>query len=491
MEKITLEYSHILMITFSNPIIKSNLQYCKYDSNLLIPQDVQNTRLKIVIKRNNTLLTFEIIGRWCSQCRIIYLQKQEYDQSSLNAKKLINFKLSLKSKKSLSEPAKPAQKKQLLTKKGFVIHTPTKAPVHTPTKAPVHTPTKAPVHTPIKAPVHTPIKAPVTLSIEKNSEARKIIIPKPKKPETLKKPVSGKTQKAIKPNPKKSLLKLGMDKIIFTMKDDKNLLVTCEKKDVKITWGYAAADCVFYYNHTTGIPITNSKSIFAQASTFSIPIIKSTPVRFDLPLKNIIPGPNKPLPVKASLTHTSHSIVPGRQIAIITNKFKCSVHHHELESIIAEIPVKKLFEGLGTLEVPAGFCKTCSQYYILSSIYDEMLKEYEEDGCLLSRFKCVDGSIVGPNLYSTTDTWSNQSPLRICGYSVSLESGLSEQRRRLILDFIIDQKILSREEVKSYLNFFITKSSKLKSMVCAIEKWKSDLLYISKYKGIKKVFLGV
>lgn len=67
------------------------------------------------------------------------------------------------------------------------------------------------------------------------------------------------------------------------------------------------------------------------------------------------------------------------------------------------------------------------------------------------------------------------------GYNVSQVCDISDKKRQDILKFIIDNKILSKNEVISYLNFFISQKQGISNMGQAISKWKKDREFIEKY----------
>lgn len=66
--------------------------------------------------------------------------------------------------------------------------------------------------------------------------------------------------------------------------------------------------------------------------------------------------------------------------------------------------------------------------------------------------------------------------------------GLTDEHRQRILTFIIDNNILSKSEIISYFNFFISQKQKMDNMKWAIMKWNRDREFVEKYKndeGIK------
>ena len=69
------------------------------------------------------------------------------------------------------------------------------------------------------------------------------------------------------------------------------------------------------------------------------------------------------------------------------------------------------------------------------------------------------------------------------GYNVSKVEGLSNESRQKILAIIIDNKILSKTEIISYLDFFINQRLSLNNMKDAVAKWKEDRKFVENYKN--------
>ena len=68
------------------------------------------------------------------------------------------------------------------------------------------------------------------------------------------------------------------------------------------------------------------------------------------------------------------------------------------------------------------------------------------------------------------------------GYSVSQEEGLTNAARRKILALIVDYKILTKNEIIGYLDFFISQRKNQSRYERAIDKWKQDREFISEYR---------
>lgn len=68
------------------------------------------------------------------------------------------------------------------------------------------------------------------------------------------------------------------------------------------------------------------------------------------------------------------------------------------------------------------------------------------------------------------------------GYNVSQMEGLTDTGRQKILAVIIDNKIMSKSEIISYIDFFISQRSSNSRMEVAISKWEADREFIENYR---------
>lgn len=67
-------------------------------------------------------------------------------------------------------------------------------------------------------------------------------------------------------------------------------------------------------------------------------------------------------------------------------------------------------------------------------------------------------------------------------YNVSETTGLSSTARQKILAVIIDNNILSKSGIISYLDFFIRQRSHMSNMETAISKWEEDEEFVEHYR---------
>ena len=87
---------------------------------------------------------------------------------------------------------------------------------------------------------------------------------------------------------------------------------------------------------------------------------------------------------------------------------------------------------------------------------------------------------------------AQESLLRQYGYNVNANEGLSSDRRKRILQILVDNHIMTKSEIVSYLKFFISQRKNNSSMKIAVEKWNSDKAFIENYKigSLQNYYVG-
>lgn len=183
-------------------------------------------------------------------------------------------------------------------------------------------------------------------------------------------------------------------------------------------------------------------------------------------------------------TPTSKYVVKPQDFMIKVQNFSCISKGHKLESVQAEIVIRSHNgKGITSKLIPAGYCQQCKHYYILSSIYEEYYFLMKDALCdfvneqHLSKF--LDERSIREKYLDFKD-YKNESVLKKCGYSVSQKDDLRDYERLQILESIIkDYKILSKQEVMTFINWLIRQHQSNPLQIHAIQKWKADLLAIA------------
>lgn len=187
---------------------------------------------------------------------------------------------------------------------------------------------------------------------------------------------------------------------------------------------------------------------------------------------------------KGKIKTISNFIVKPQDFIIKVQNFNCLSKGHTLESVQAEIVIRSHNgKGITSKLIPAGYCQQCKHYYILSSIYEEYYFLMKDALCdfvneqHLSKF--LDERSIREKYLDFKD-YKNESVLKKCGYSVSQKDDLRDYERLQILESIIkDYKILSKQEVMTFINWLIRQHQSNPLQIHAIQKWKADLLAIA------------
>lgn len=156
--------------------------------------------------------------------------------------------------------------------------------------------------------------------------------------------------------------------------------------------------------------------------------------------------------------------------------FKCMHSQHQVSDVTAAVKVVGNNGKAQLVKISAGYCKQCKIYFILESTYAK-LKSMGVILCRISDEKSYIKSfqVNGMKL-------AQESILMQFGYTVSQEEDLSATKRHKILAVIIDHKVLSKSEIISYLDFFISQKQNQSIYELAISKWETDREFIQNYR---------
>ena len=146
---------------------------------------------------------------------------------------------------------------------------------------------------------------------------------------------------------------------------------------------------------------------------------------------------------------------------------KCLRDHHAVTCVNALIP-----NAYGkTVSLNVNYCTDCKRFFISYEEYCHYLKIH---GTLLVKI-----ILLQNDDYSDYDgNLAAASPLKLCGYSVSMEKGLTTTARQNLLTTVIHNGIMKKSEVIRYLNWFITmQGSKFGNEIAKL-KWEEDLRFV-------------
>lgn len=183
--------------------------------------------------------------------------------------------------------------------------------------------------------------------------------------------------------------------------------------------------------------------------------------------------------------NTKRKVTIGiKDFVVRRHVFQCMHKKHKLEDLDAVFKIMNKNIQMEEVIVPVGYCKQCKTYFILESTYQQLCKK----GIVACR--STDEKSYLNQTYMNGKKLAQESILMQFGYTVSQAEGLSEERRQKILSVLVDNHILTKNEIISYLDFFISQR-KSDKFALAVAKWELDRKYISNYKAGEYSRIGV
>jgi len=188
--------------------------------------------------------------------------------------------------------------------------------------------------------------------------------------------------------------------------------------------------------------------------------------------------PTSVAPPPDPLEDLRHVSIGLKNVLIRDNSFQCS--NHKKIALAGEVPVLVRNGTIETYLIPIWYCETCRCFFVL----DQTFKDLKKRGVIVCQVTDYETYKKVQNFHPWYDIpkskWKEISPLRLCGYYVSVQNGkeLTDKQRQGILEEIVDNEILPKDRVLSYLAFF----KKNLGGQSAKDKWQSDYDYISQYK---------
>lgn len=191
--------------------------------------------------------------------------------------------------------------------------------------------------------------------------------------------------------------------------------------------------------------------------------------------KNLIEQQNNNSISKSNKNKSMLTEIGLKDFVVRTNVFKCMHNKHKIDNIVAMINIDN--DGKREqIKISAGYCNECKVYFILNSTYQAL----KNKGLILCRITDEKSYLKGN--YANGIRLAKESILMQYGYNTSQTKGLSATGRQKILAVIIDNKIMSKSEIISYLDFFINQRSSQARMELAISKWETDREFVENYK---------
>lgn len=176
-------------------------------------------------------------------------------------------------------------------------------------------------------------------------------------------------------------------------------------------------------------------------------------------------------------TEQKETIIIKREDVIVLSGIRaCTNKAHKVIEKNAKVLVQKN-NGFAFEVVPISYCQECHNYIMLYSDFDQI------DGKILCNVRDMRRNSSNNNTYEQQMSYeTSESIMHRYGYNVNAASNLSSQERTAILAKLVNNKVLTRSQICSHLEYLIRRNQHKKNMTMAISKWNSDLKFIRKYK---------
>ncbi len=166
-------------------------------------------------------------------------------------------------------------------------------------------------------------------------------------------------------------------------------------------------------------------------------------------------------------------MITSSDFIVRASNYKCVIGRHKLLKVTAVIKVMDS-EGVYEVEVPACYCERCDKYYVLEKNYQE-LKKYGYICCKVDKYDVL----LSPSDSDKFSNYKDKSLLMTYGYTVNSNDNLSDKKRQEILKFIISNKIMSKDEIISFLEWLISTKQNNPNNIFAIRKWEKDIEFLN------------
>ena len=153
----------------------------------------------------------------------------------------------------------------------------------------------------------------------------------------------------------------------------------------------------------------------------------------------------------------------------------CMKKGHNCQDITVIVPY--YYNGkVKEIKLPARKCKTCKKYYISNYQYNTLMKK--------GRILCQIVSKKEYEEYSKEQEaggLSEQSILKIVGYTVNSNDDYSDDYRHNVLKYAIAEEIFTKEKAIRHISWLIKLNENKSNMEESVKKWRSDRDYLRGY----------
>lgn len=167
-----------------------------------------------------------------------------------------------------------------------------------------------------------------------------------------------------------------------------------------------------------------------------------------------------------------------------TSTIRCRHEGHNIKDYTILIPIMTYGEKIENREIKiyktyAGYCANCGIFFMFKNDYNQMLKQGQPLCKVIDdQSELEDHENVGYRNF----LYKSQSVLFNLGYNVQQQCNLTDDERKHILEEALKNNFVKLSDTISFLGWLIRTRESQKKYQKAIEKWKTDLEFLKKYK---------
>lgn len=161
----------------------------------------------------------------------------------------------------------------------------------------------------------------------------------------------------------------------------------------------------------------------------------------------------------------------------------CSNRKHKIISIEADLDIIGRDGKIGKIKCPAYYCENCNVFYIYNTIFENI----KNSGTLLCKIYDMFKINTDNNYYEL----NSESIMHSYGYNVNANDDLTMFQRQTILKNLLDNRIMSRNEITNHLTYLYNRSRNLKNFSQARKRWNDDIDFVSNYRLNTNISVGV
>lgn len=161
---------------------------------------------------------------------------------------------------------------------------------------------------------------------------------------------------------------------------------------------------------------------------------------------------------------------PDDTLYVHKGRIKCERDNHPVEQATAI-----LIDKYGSdIELNVSHCLKCNKFFIHYNVYQHYRKEY---GTILGNIHMAKNG----EFYKIGYDLADESPLKLCGYSVNSEDNLPQWERQGIIASCIESGAMTKDSVIRLLRWLTTVNGNKSGNESAYKKWCEDLDFALAY----------